>query len=51
VTSVIMVRDLGSLRLPPFLVMLTSGIIFGVCCYSLHQRDKEIILARTGAAR
>ena len=46
-TSVIMVRDLGNLRFPPFLVMVTSLLIFGVCCYSLHQRDKEILRARS----
>lgn len=45
-TSVVMIRDLGNVRLPPFLVMLTSGIIFGVCCWNLHQRDKEIMRLR-----
>lgn len=48
-TSVVMVRDLGNLRLPPFLVMLTSLTVFGVCCYSLHQRDKELMRERSGA--
>lgn len=45
-TTVVMIRDLGSLRFPPFLVMVTSGLIFGVCCWNLHQRDKEIMQAR-----
>ena len=49
-TTVIMIRDLGHLRLPPFLVMLTSGIIFGVCCWNLHERDKEIWRAKAAAA-
>ena len=49
-TSVIMIRDLGSLRLPPFLVMVTSGLIFGVCCWNLHQRDKEIMRLRAAPA-
>lgn len=49
-TSVIMIRDLGNLRLPPFLVTLTSGLIFGVCCWNLHQRDKEIMQARAAVA-
>ena len=49
-TSVVMIRDLGSLRLPPFLVMLASGIIFGVCCWNLHQRDKEIMRAKAAAS-
>lgn len=46
-TSVVMLRDLGNLRFPPFLVALCSFTIFGVCCYSLHQRDKEALRART----
>lgn len=49
-TSVVMIRDLGSLRFPPFLFMLASGTIFGVTCYALHQRDKEIMAQRAQAA-
>jgi hypothetical protein len=49
-TTVLMVRDLGHLRLPPFLVMMFSGIVFGVCCWNLHERDKEIMRARALAA-
>lgn len=49
-TSVIMIRDLGNLRFPPFLFMLASTIIFGVTCYSLHQRDREIMRQRAEAA-
>lgn len=49
-TSVIMVRDLGNLRLPPFLVMATSMLIFGVCCWNLHQRDKEIMRRKAEAS-
>ena len=45
-TTVLMIRDLGSLRFPPFMVMVASGIIFGVCCWNLHQRDQEIMRAR-----
>lgn len=45
-TTVLMVRDLGHVRLPPFLVMMFSGIVFGVCCWNLHERDKEIMRAR-----
>jgi hypothetical protein len=47
---VIMVRDLGSLRVPPFVLALSTGLMFGVCCVVLHQRDKEIMRARTAAA-
>ncbi len=49
-TSVVMIRDLGNLRFPPFLFMLASSIIFGVTCYSLHQRDREIMRQRAAAA-
>lgn len=47
--TVVMLRDLGSLRLPPFLMMLTTGAVFFLTCYVLHQRDKEIMRARTAA--
>lgn len=46
ITTVIMIRDLGSVRFPPFLVTVTSALIFGVCCWNLHERDKEIMRAR-----
>jgi hypothetical protein len=42
VISVIMVRDLGSVRFPPFVIALSSFIIFGIVCNALHRRDKEI---------
>ena len=41
-TSVVMVRDVGSLRLPPILIGLASLIVFGLTCERLHSRDKEI---------
>lgn len=46
VTTVVMLRDLGNLRLPPVMVTLSSLIIFLVCCYHLHVRDKEIMRLR-----
>lgn len=45
-TTVLMIRDLGHVRLPPFLVMVFSAIVFGVCCWNLHERDKEIMRAK-----
>ena len=50
VESVILVRDLGKLRVPSFLIMLASMIIFGVTCNTLHRRDKAIMAARAAAA-
>jgi hypothetical protein len=41
VVSVILVRDLGSLRLPPALLTVFFGLLFGVTCYSLHTRDER----------
>ena len=40
VISVIMVRDLGNLRLRPALVTLGSLCIFAALCLFLHERDK-----------
>jgi hypothetical protein len=48
-TTVVMLRDLGSKRVPPFIMLLATGTIFFVTCYVLHQRDKEIMQARTTA--
>jgi len=39
--SVVMVRNLGDRRLPPFLVMVGSTLIFLALCYVLHVRDKD----------
>ena len=42
VISVIMVRDLGNLRLKPALVTLGSLCIFAALCLFLHERDKMV---------
>lgn len=46
VTTLVMVRDLGNVRFPPFLIAVFSLIVFGVTCSALHERDKEIMRAR-----
>ena len=46
ILSVVMERDLGSLRLPPAVIALTSGVIFAVACNALHRRDKALTEAR-----
>lgn len=43
VISVIMTRDLGNRRLPPFLISLGSLSIFLVLAHLLHARDKDAI--------
>ena len=45
-TTLVLVRDRGSIRFPPFMVIIASSIIFGVTCVSLHRRDKELMAAK-----
>lgn len=40
--SVVMLRNVGSLRLPPILLGFGSLLIFGLTCESLHAREKEL---------
>lgn len=49
VTSVVMVRDLGSLRYPSLLIAISMSIVFGIIANALHRRDKEIMAAKAGA--
>jgi len=49
VVSVLMIRDLGNVRQKPVVVGISSAIIFGIACYSLHRRDKEAMAARSTA--
>ena len=46
VVSVLMLRNLGNVRQKPAVVGISSIIIFGVACYSLHRRDKQAWAAR-----
>lgn len=50
IVSVVMERDLGNRRMPPFLLALGSATIFGVLCNVLHRRDKVAMAARAAAA-
>ena len=49
VISVILERDLGALRLPSFGFTIFSGILFGVLCWMLHNRDREVARNRAAA--
>ena len=42
VTSVVMLRDVGSQRLPPIVLGTASLIVFLLVCERLHTRDQEI---------
>jgi hypothetical protein len=41
VVSVIMIRDLGTRRLPPAVLTFMWGALFAVTCVTLHNRDKR----------
>lgn len=41
--AVVMVRDLGSLRLNPAVFTIASTLLFGLLVYQLHTRDKELM--------
>jgi hypothetical protein len=43
--SVVMIRDLGDRRFPPFVITTGSGLIFAVACRMLHRRDKAVAKA------
>ncbi|MEY2474532.1 MAG: hypothetical protein QOK28_3861 [Actinomycetota bacterium] len=46
VVTVVVERDLGSVRFPQVMLLLSSGIIFFVTCHALHRRDKRIMALR-----
>ena len=50
VISVVMVRDLGSRRMPAVALFIVSAIVFAICCNSLNRRDKLVAQARAAAA-
>lgn len=44
--SIVMIRNLGNLRLVPALVAIGSLLIFLGLCYMLHERDKVLMARR-----
>jgi len=46
VVSIIMIRNLGNLRLVPGMIAIGSLIIFLGLCYMLHERDKLVMARR-----
>jgi hypothetical protein len=42
VISAVLVRDIGQRRLPASLITIGSGLIFGLLCAMLHQRDRRV---------
>lgn len=49
VVSVIMVRNLGNLRLPTFILTVVFAALFAFCAYLLHERDR-VVMADQAAA-
>jgi len=47
--TIIMIRDLGSKRVPPANITIGSGIIFFALAWRLHRRDKDEAAARAAA--
>jgi hypothetical protein len=45
--SAVLVRDLGQRRLPASLIFGGSGLIFGLLCVMLHQRDRRVVAHRS----
>jgi hypothetical protein len=44
-------RDLGSLRVPPFVVLVCSAILFTLCLLALHWRERDEQEAAAAAER
>ncbi len=50
VSHIVLERDLGSLRVPPFVVFLASSILFGLSLLGLHWRERDLEDAKAAAA-
>lgn len=48
--TVVMIRDLGNVRQPSAILTVSMGILFAVCCYVLHKRDRELTEPQTALA-
>lgn len=49
VVSVVMIRSLGDVRFPGFMIMVVSGILFAITCNTLHRRDKRMAANRAAS--
>jgi hypothetical protein len=50
VVSVVMIRSLGDVRFPGFMVFLICGVLFAITCNTLHRRDKRQARIRAEAS-
>ena len=49
VVSVVMIRSLGDVRFPGFMIFVVSGILFAITCNTLHRRDKRMAVNRAAS--
>jgi len=49
-TNLVLERDLGSLRIPPFVAFIGSSILFGLTLLALHWRERDLQAAAAAAA-
>ena len=49
IVSVVMIRSLGDVRFPGFVLFVVAGTLFGITCNTLHRRDKRMARARAAA--
>jgi hypothetical protein len=50
VISVVMIRSLGDLRFPGFMLFVSAGTLFAITCNTLHRRDKRMIAMRAASS-
>jgi hypothetical protein len=50
VITVVMIRSLGDLRFPGFMLFIVGGTLFGITCNTLHRRDKRQARIRAAAS-
>jgi hypothetical protein len=50
IINVVLVRDRGDQRLPPAMITIFSGAMFGIGAWMLHRRDKAIAATRAAVA-
>jgi hypothetical protein len=50
VKVVVLERNLGSIRLPQYLTVLGSGLLFGLCLLSMHRMERAAQAAAAAPA-
>ena len=50
VVSVVMIRSLGDIRFPGFMLFVSAGTLFFITCNTLHRRDKRITRNRAAVS-